>query len=1362
MLFTLFRRKTYTRCVLASDALHALVKSLAAVSPSAIENTHSAALSIRSHFCNCFSTNMALDFVKLGSRLEESFFRPRFEVVMNEINELATSAMSDSDVSSIGGLSTSSVVHSASKGQKNATHTFTNLFELWECHMCAYHTFFSIVIAGGGGRMPCLESPSQRLQVFHTIAEVEKEHRQSVKGDKHLAGHGLCARSSRKAKTAKCDETDKWPLHLPAVQCSFISAMVLFSSKPTAAYSSDINDWQLQQTVDLHFLCISFLNSFETMIKGPSQLQRASPGMIEIEGNAPVSFRDARLFSLAASKLPKAIQSQILTRFVGILHERMHSGTIGVENQDMCHVIARGIPVCMSLIDLLSSPNLVSVLAWEIEASLCFSLPRLVPSQRHFTFIESNQVDSILFSKDFFQSIFPDWQSPVAPTSDAECTSVLDNTITEHLVSAISLALTVGFETSVVDGCHLLFSSWNAAYKIYLWRSMSWNGPASATIVKSLSLVERILRLREDMCGLHHLMQNIETSSQVDGGETLSPHHSPNKTLFSALDYAEESISFLTLELDTNAATNTATDFTAPTRATFAYYEAVPLYISFLISMHSFAEPNDMGLSHRLKTAKSSVFSARGSKLLQLTAEEIDSKDGGNKLRMNALTRLHKSCLALGAAPCYPDWLDASCKLRQDITPSVALDSANRALLALTRFGINVWKSYFDAMVEVLRILDESGDVKMCNADEENSTAAYHRALYFFIAQQRQPSELSDTFYFNVASSCQTNSLLFKLLVLSLSRQSRLSGGELVTTTAQRILGANFFKPRKVHRGEHRANGQWETLLSEVLQGSALKDLIPYNLKAAVGALGSDDDSTPTLKRITDSLALVHHWRRVLCSVVDAMVPAAALLRFSINDGKGQDRNATSSEDTSSGTSVLASGLSGCKISPTKMLHNHKASTTIKQALTFLSFVAASSPQDEDIRLTSRAAAGPLLECFSHFDDLLARWFVINSCDAIGRGVRTLEEKEGLRTRSQKDSLCVMIRLTLKQFSDTTVEEDTDGISLPTIGLNSSFNAEKITAFQSFIGANQMKERKGISDESSMDLMEILAESDQIGLTNRDTAALLGSKEISLLLHLLCGKVLGLRGRVPTFVADMLIQLMDIKSAFSKEKSMSSNSSTIEVLRTSAASLLDELPKEDIRSLVGNLSVNAADPSDALVLLSRKTAVVVGFLACVLRTGCSEFPMYKIIFAELLSSLDRWAGSSNHHHLVKLLFLLATRFGTLHDAGRAIILLLMAKSKKGETVSQQNVYTLKKFLELVSSLDRLVNRKLPLGTQSVETFRDRRYLTSHTVDDMTVTLKNGTEVPRTCSFIETGEGFTEQHWYNCYTCGLIWEKVLSF
>jgi hypothetical protein len=90
---------------------------------------------------------------------------------------------------------------------------------------------------------------------------------------------------------------------------------------------------------------------------------------------------------------------------------------------------------------------------------------------------------------------------------------------------------------------------------------------------------------------------------------------------------------------------------------------------------------------------------------------------------------------------------------------------------------------------------------------------------------------------------------------------------------------------------------------------------------------------------------------------------------------------------------------------------------------------------------------------------------------------------------------------------------------------------------------------------------------------------------------------------------------------------------------------------------------------------------------------------------------------------------------------------------------QHNISVLKDFFQYVSLLDRLVNKKSSAVTQLANNSPASHQMATHRVDDTCVTLKNGKVVSRTCSFVETGEGFTEQHWYNCYTCGLLWEKV---
>ena len=187
---------------------------------------------------------MVIDFVKLGYRLQELFIRPNIEVVMHEVNSFATGTLLESDLpSSNGGLSSGYL----SKGRKNPM-LISSSFELWECNMWAYRIMFSIIIGGCDGQLPCLHNPSQRLQVFRAVVEAEKEHLHIDQG----------ARSTRKTKKARYDNTEEWPLHLPSVICSLISAMILFSSKSAPNHSSGFDDSsidrQLHQAIDLHFV----------------------------------------------------------------------------------------------------------------------------------------------------------------------------------------------------------------------------------------------------------------------------------------------------------------------------------------------------------------------------------------------------------------------------------------------------------------------------------------------------------------------------------------------------------------------------------------------------------------------------------------------------------------------------------------------------------------------------------------------------------------------------------------------------------------------------------------------------------------------------------------------------------------------------------------------------------------------------------------------------------------------------------------------------------------------------------------------------------------------------------------------------
>jgi hypothetical protein len=55
-------------------------------------------------------------------------------------------------------------------------------------------------------------------------------------------------------------------------------------------------------------------------------------------------------------------------------------------------------------------------------------------------------------------------------------------------------------------------------------------------------------------------------------------------------------------------------------------------------------------------------------------------ESGGNSLKTRALVRLHNACVSLGAAPCWPDWLDTRCVSTNDlllVTMGLSIDALN-------------------------------------------------------------------------------------------------------------------------------------------------------------------------------------------------------------------------------------------------------------------------------------------------------------------------------------------------------------------------------------------------------------------------------------------------------------------------------------------------------------------------------------------------------------------------------------------------------------------------------------------------------------------------------------------------------------
>ena len=265
-----------------------------------------------------------------------------------------------------------------------------------------------------------------------------------------------------------------------------------------------------------------------------------------------------------------------------------------------------------------------------------------------------------------YMGLFDDSNSPSVPATGISSSTTLSEVEFKQLAKLVKSSLQLGFELSSVDGCHLLFSSWNSSGKLCSWTSLSWEGPRTSVAIEKEDILDRLISLRDELCEISHLFKNeplsceqslLEKTTANKGG-----HCRPSEALVSGIITTEHMIKRVASEI-------TTTDFLSKIETSslpmFAYLEALPVFLSFLMSMHTKAGSNNFSYKHRF-----SKLHVKRSKLGYKDEEVLDEfppddsdyestlESGGGSLKIRALKRLHDACASLGAAPCWPDWLD--------------------------------------------------------------------------------------------------------------------------------------------------------------------------------------------------------------------------------------------------------------------------------------------------------------------------------------------------------------------------------------------------------------------------------------------------------------------------------------------------------------------------------------------------------------------------------------------------------------------------------------------------------------------------------------------------------------------------------
>jgi hypothetical protein len=626
-----------------------------------------------------------------------------------------------------------------------------------------------------------------------------------------------------------------WPLWL----CSPHRSLLAASLAGESLENSSADHYLVNGLIDA--LPGTFANLKKTLDNTPTD-----PVSVSFEEGIPLSLNHARLFCLATLRLETSSRVQSLSALIDALHAGLaslgDSGLNAISDNEACaRFIGRAVAMCTSL---------------TVSATCDNSLPsRLytIVGVSSPTYTPDNILERIELS---FTSIFDGTTTPELEGTDFH-ESTLPKEKGDRLQELLHRSFSLGFRTSQIDSCYLLFVAWGAIGKSELWRC---DGATSISPFSNLpeDLTILVLELREDICYVTRLVDHFNRRTydssflRVVDRRVSGPGMVAKKVLsakvFEALrsmmDKAEALCDVL-LERYAAGGSN------VPSEA-FCLFEALPYYLSFVVACYTRVDRNfaDFVL-HAMKEQRSRKRRRSYSSDSDNCSEDdyVDSHDVG----VDVADRLVSVCSLFGAVPAHPDWLDSDCHLFDNLTLVDAISASLRCMQVLGK--IAAFAS--DQDLQMKRNSVHPGDpdltsnlLRVCFIG--SSTDTVPSFLPHLITLTGVDGRILDVGMSAAHIDCRT-----KIRRHWLRESSQRCLGSL-----QKIIRTNLINdPDDCLL---RAGHEWEILLSGVLTSCAL----------APPPLSADD---------FDGAAYVagSRWNYVTLAATNALIPCSALLYFS-------------------------------------------------------------------------------------------------------------------------------------------------------------------------------------------------------------------------------------------------------------------------------------------------------------------------------------------------------------------------------------------------------------------------------------------------------------------------------------------------
>lgn len=1113
-----------------------------------------------------------------------------------------------------------------------------------------------------------------------------------------------------------------WPLSLPAAHHVFLQANM--SREPMGAGRSLCMAEQYT-TKELTKSITHMLLNIENL-----KTKEWESDKLYIDDEIPLSYQDARTFFLAFCRLKKEDQcdcleeliSQTLDAIMSIRKDKAKLSAL-TKSREASAFLARVLVSCYCLLDIFTMgkrlENLVFVAVGRAQAKL----PQFVSRSEWYR-------DARCFMGMF------SWESPALPDcSSSPSTDELKAKTIQDLQQLFKTSFQLGFESASHDKCQLLFASWNGLDKINCMknREVPFTNffPSLYPSVKN-DLSTKILQLRDDVCALH-----LEFKQEDDSRAPPSVKASHLRNMLGSANVLLDSL------LSSHVLEDDAMSQDIPS-SVFALLAVLPVYISSSVAGHTksgnghFSSILSKGAVRRKTRNRGYSSESEQLELLPLSSDEdsVETDGGGyeSDSRADAFARLRDCCHAFGAAPTHPDWLDDSCTLRVGIRYSDAVDSAQDALQTLTRLisiafmrykkhtmaGLKVYHGKYDKTIEDRVYLC----LNLCQmAHHEPSKSPFFEQFH----EERD-------WNVDIATLCQLPEELVELLLEDpFSESYEEIRDSWCQNSAQRLKGylqdQEILDGWEASTGELRAGGEWELMLAEALTIASFNAHDGPNLGYSSS---SDVSSLPGYEEIVTAQL----WRYVLVNAVSHLMPAAALLRFGMEHVGRKPHPFCILENDEDPFDTIPLYFS-------ERLSRQNAVTSIREKIAYETLSVLSrlcTEGDGSLTLTCHAVSTHLLvdsESFSHLEGLQYIKFAIMGLKHINNLVKGSPQKaEQIKVLPFVVERLISI---IETFGKINMKD-----------LPSSKSPDEFQRLLAFFGGLRLCQIDTIVD-SPIEALAVLSHGGiseiEEGGANDWSLKALQCDALIYFVAALCKQSFNANEKTRVCLAGLISRIaeLDVSTA-----SLSSRNSTMIIVPAIIRSF-NTVHEQKLRELVLHdfcLSPTDKDLSaDHLFSLRNDLASIFSFLLLT-NPASVVFSKSKVLFDALIESFDGWTKSkmSDMEPILETFLLYGCKLNVLESIGSTLMPYLAARDENsiGE---RKTLQLIAKFFGFLQELrDALTKDSV---TDDAPRTSERPKKAPSTQDILTF--------PRSCSYIEKS-GFHGQHWYNCYTCGLVWDK----